>query len=211
MLEVETVRPLRILGIAGSLREHSYNRALLEAAREVAPPGVTIEIYERLGDIPPYNEDVRERGEPEPVRALKAKIREADALLIASPEFNYSVPGVLKNAVDWASRPPQDSPLRRKPVAIMGAATGNFGTVRGQLALRQILEGTKSLVMPEPELLVFRAAERFEHDRLIDPETRNMLRALIESLAEWVHTVQPVVRQRVTTERPAQATSPTAP
>ena len=116
-----------VLGIAGSLRRESYNRALLGAAQRLAPPGVTVERYERLGEIPTYNEDVRVgQGEPEPVRDLKARMAGASALLIATPEYNYGIPGVLKNAIDWASRPYGDNSWDGKPVAVMGASVGHF-------------------------------------------------------------------------------------
>src|ERR1043166_7383167 len=114
-------RPVRVCGIAGSLRKGSYNRALLRAAVELAPDGLEITVFERLGDVPLYNADVEAEGDPEPVVALKAAIRQADALLIATPEYNYGVPAALKNAVDWASRPPSKSVLDGKPAALMGA------------------------------------------------------------------------------------------
>ena len=179
--------PLQVLGIAGSLRKGSYNRGLLRAAVELAPESLQIETYEDLGLIPPYNADVEAEGDPAPVRQLKERIRAADALLIASPEYNYGIPGVLKNAIDWASRPPQSSPLRHKPIAIMGASTGNFGTARAQLALRQTFIFTKSLVLPEPEVYVFRAAERFDDAaNLRDQSTRDHVQRLVEALARWV-------------------------
>lgn len=177
---------VRVLGIAGSLREGSYNRALLRAAVELAPEGMEIRIFEGLAQIPPYNEDVRARGEPESVVALKEAIRQADALLIATPEYNGSVPGVLKNALDWASRPPDASPLDRKPVAIIGASTGNFGTLRAQMHLRQICQITNMLPLNRPEVLVARAAEKFDQQgRLTDETARYLLRLLLEALMDW--------------------------
>src|SRR5439155_23545899 len=121
---------------AGSLRRASYNRGLLRAARSLAPKGMNIHILDIL-DIPLYNEDVHERGFPEAVAQFRARIRAADALLIVTPEYNYSVPGVLKNAIDWASCPPEQ-PFQDKPIAIMGASTGLFGTTRAQRHLRQM-------------------------------------------------------------------------
>src|SRR5690242_14601242 len=115
---------MRACGIAGSLRGGSYNRALLRAAVALAPSGVEIRVFDRLADVPPYNADVEAKGDPEPVGALKQAIRDADALLIVTPEYNYGVPGVLKNAIDWASRPPTGSVLNGKPAAIMGATPG---------------------------------------------------------------------------------------
>lgn len=177
---------LRFLGIAGSLRQGSYNRGLIRAAVELAPADVTIEIYEDLGSIPSYNGDIEAQGEPAPVQDLKTRIRAVDALLIATPEYNYSVPGVLKNAVDWASRPPKDSVLHHKPVALMGASTGHFGTARAQLALRQSFLFTKSFVVIEPEVYVWTAEERFDSaGNLTDQPTRDRVRRLVESLARW--------------------------
>lgn len=177
---------MKILGIAGSLRHGSYNRALLRVAQELSPAEAQITPYTRLGEIQPYNEDVRTQGDPEPVRDLKAQIRAADALLIATPEYNYGIPGVLKNAIDWASRPPEESPLRYKPIALMGASPGNMGTVRAQLALRQTFLFTESYVLLKPEVLVSRAAERFDaQGNLTDQSTRDHVSRLITALIAW--------------------------
>jgi chromate reductase len=181
-----------VLGIAGSLRRESYNRALLGAARRLAPPGVAIELYERLGEIPLYDEDLRvAQGDPEPVRDLKARMAGADALLIATPEYNYGIPGVLKNAIDWASRPPDTSPLRHKPVAIMGASTGQFGTVRAQLQLRHVFVFTESYVLGKPEVLVPRAADKFDGaGELTDPATRDQLAKQLAALVAWAQRLR---------------------
>jgi chromate reductase len=185
MTKSKPVPGLRVLGIAGSLRAGSYNRALLRAARELAPEGMGISTFD-LAPIPLYNADVQAQGDPEPVVALKAAIQEADALLIATPEYNYSIPGVLKNAIDWASRPPDTSPLNGKPVAIMGASTGNYGTARAQMHLRQVCILTNMLPVNRPEVLVFRAQEKFDAEgQLIDEATRQFVRKLLEALAEW--------------------------
>ena len=177
---------IKVLGIAGSLREGSYNRALLRAARDLAPEGLEIRIFERLADIPLYNEDVRAHGDPEPVVALKEAIRRADALLWAAPEYNYSIPGVLKNAIDWASRPPKDSPLNGKPVAIMGATSGLWGTVRSQMHLRQVCVFTNMHPLNKPQVLVARAASKFDDDgHLTDETTRRFVRELLVALVEW--------------------------
>ena len=177
---------LIVCGIAGSLREKSYNRALLRAAVELAPAGMQIRIFDRLAELPPYNADVEAEGDPEPVRALKDAIAAAGALLIATPEYNHGVPGVLKNAIDWASRPAGKSPLNRKPAAILGAAAGNAGTARAQLALRQSFVFTETYVLPRPEVLVGRAAEKFDAEgRLTDEPTRRSLRKLLDALVEW--------------------------
>src|SRR5438067_8071217 len=153
---------IRVAGIVGSLREGSLNKGLLRAAVELAPAGMEIEIYTRLGDIPPYNDDVFQKGDPEPVADLKAFIRGADAILISTPEYNYGIPGVLKNAIDWASRPPGKSVLNRKPAAIMGATPGGTGTARAQLALRQSFVFTETYVLLRPEVLVARAHEKID-------------------------------------------------
>src|SRR5499433_1343101 len=153
---------IKVVGIPGSLREGSFNKGLLRAAVELAPAVMEIQIFTRLGDIPPYNADIDDKGNPEPVQALKTAIREADALLIATPEYNYSVPGVLKNAIDWASRPAGSSVLSRKPAAVMGASMGLHGTARAQMALRQTFVFTETYTMLRPELYLGRAHEKFD-------------------------------------------------
>lgn len=177
---------MKVLGIAGSLRAGSYNRGLLRAAIEVAPAGVELRIFDSLAAIPPYNADVEAKGDPEPVAAFKAAIAAADALLIATPEYNYGVPGVLKNAIDWASRPPGKSVLNRKPAAIMGATPGGTGTARAQLALRQSFVFTETYVLLRPEVLVARAQEKFDAEgRLTDEPTRRFVGQLLEALVAW--------------------------
>ncbi|MFZ6028642.1 MAG: NADPH-dependent FMN reductase [Chloroflexota bacterium] len=177
---------IHALAIAGSLREGSYNRALLRAAQELCPDTLEINIYEGLGEIPLYNEDLRAQGEPPPVKRLKEAIRQADALIIATPEYNFSVPGVLKNAIDWASRPPDDSPLDQKPLAIMGASIGNFGTIRAQTHLRLMCVYTNMLPVNQPEVLVARAQEKFDAaGRLTDETSRDFVRQLLEALVSW--------------------------
>jgi chromate reductase len=174
---------MRILGIPGSLRAGSYNRALLQAARELAPVGMEIVDFD-LRELPFYDGDVEAAGDPEPATAFKEAIRSADALLIATPEYNRSIPGVLKNAVDWASRPPLGSPLAGKPVAIMGASTGRGGTSRAQEHLRAALEFSRADVLSEPEVLVPEAYLRFDGDgRLVDEDSRSVLAELLETLA----------------------------
>ncbi len=182
---------VRILGIPGSLRRLSYNRGLLQAARAVAPDGMPIEIAD-LRPIPLYDGDVDAEGEPQPVAAFKAQIAGADALLIATPEYNHLLSGVLKNAIDWASRPAGKSVLRHKPVAIMGASGGASGTARAQLALRQVLTSTECYVLPSPQVLVPNARERFDAEgRLTDERIREQIRALLEALREWVERFRP--------------------
>jgi chromate reductase, NAD(P)H dehydrogenase (quinone) len=174
---------MRVLGIAGSLRAGSYNRALLEAARELAPPSMEIEEFDLRG-LPFYDGDLEAAGDPAPFAAFKDAIRRSDALLIATPEYNRGIPGVLKNAIDWASRPPLGSPLAGKPVAIMGASTGRGGTARAQEQLRAALEYSRADVVAQPEVLVPEAYMRFDEEgRLTDEETRTRLRSLLDALS----------------------------
>ena len=178
--------PLRVVGFAGSLRRGSYNRALLRAAQELAPPGMIVDIFD-LAPIPLYNGDVEAKGDPAPVAAFKQAINQADAVLMVTPEYNHGVPGVMKNAIDWASRPPTGAVLGGKPVAIMGASPGITGTARGQSQLRQAFEFTNSIAMPQPELLVFRAHEKFDGDgRLTDDATRQFLQKFLAAFAAWI-------------------------
>jgi chromate reductase len=173
---------MRILGIAGSLRESSYNRALLRAARELLPEGVEL-VEHDIRNLPFYDGDVEAAGDPEEVVALKEAIREADALLIATPEYNRGVPGVLKNAIDWASRPALASPLTGKPVAIMGASTGRGGTARAQEQLRSALEFSRANVLEQPEVLVPEAYMRFDGQCvLVDGGVRAELAELVDTL-----------------------------
>ena len=175
---------------AGSLRAGSYNRALLRAAIETAPEGMTIEIVD-IAAIPLYDADLEAVGMPEPVAALKRAIAAADGLLIATPEYNHGVPGVTKNAIDWASRPPRESPLDRKPVGIVGASPGMVGTARGQSQLRQAFEFTNSYCMPQPQVLVARAHEKFDADgRLIDEKTREHLARFLIAFADWIRILR---------------------
>jgi chromate reductase, NAD(P)H dehydrogenase (quinone) len=175
---------LRILGIAGSHRVGSYNRALLRVAHEVAPIGMEIEEFD-IRDLPFYDGDVEAAGDPAAVSALKEAIRVADGLLIATPEYNRGVPGVLKNAIDWASRPPLASPLTGKPVAIIGASTGRGGTARAQEQLRSALEYSRARVLEQPELLVPEAYMSFdENGRLVHEATREDLAELLAALAQ---------------------------
>lgn len=176
---------LVVCGFAGSLREGSYNRALLRAAREVAPAGTEVRIFDRMDEVPLYNADVEAQGDPEGVAALKRAIGEADALLIATPEYNHGVPAVTKNALDWASRPPRPHVLDGKPTAIMGASPGGFGTVRSQLQLRTTLAALNAPTVRQPQLHVSRAADKFDDEgRLTDQATEDRLVALLEALAE---------------------------
>jgi chromate reductase len=173
---------MKILAIPGSLRDGSYNRLLIHAAEELAPEGVEIRTFE-IDDLPLYNQDEDTPDEPEPVAALREQIRDADALLLSTPEYNYSVPGVLKNAIDWASRPYGNAPLTGKPVAIMGASTGMSGTMRAQLAWRPVFLFTDSPMVGKPEVYVAQAGQKFDREgRLMDETARKLIRQLIENL-----------------------------
>jgi chromate reductase len=177
-------KPVRILGIAGSLRRQSYNRALLRAATQVAPEGSSIDIFE-IDGIPPFNAD-DEQNPPEKVVELKRHIRESDAVLFVTPEYNYSIPGVLKNAIDWASRPYGDSAWSGKPAAIMGASTGRIGTARAQYHLRQVMVFLNMFPLNQPEVMVGGANERFDTvGNLTDEQTREYVHLLVESLVDW--------------------------
>jgi chromate reductase, NAD(P)H dehydrogenase (quinone) len=178
---------LRVLGIVGSLRKGSYNRALLRAAVEFAPPELEIRVFEELAEIPSYDGDVESAGDPPPVAALKRAIAESDAVLIATPEYNHSIPGVLKNAIDWASRPAGQSVLRGKAAGMIGATTGNGATIRAQLALRQALDGVGGMyVMPEPNVLIARVGELFDAEgQLAHEATLRHLRTFLAAFAAW--------------------------
>jgi chromate reductase, NAD(P)H dehydrogenase (quinone) len=190
--QTEATQMIHILGFAGSLRRGSYNRALLRAAQELAPEGMEIEIFD-LTPVPLYNADIEAQGDPESVAAFKAAIRRADALLIACPEYNHGVPGVLKNAIDWASRPPRTAVLDRKPLALMGASPGMTGSARGQSQLRQAFVFTNSYALPQPEMLVAHAQEKFDNQgALTDERTRDFLHQLLGALAEWAMRFRPV-------------------
>ena len=173
-----------ILGFAGSLRKDSYNKALLRAAAELVPKGAKLEIFDIEG-IPLYNQDL-EYEMPAKVKEFKAKIRSADAILVATPEYNYSIPGVLKNAIDWASRPLGDNSFEGKAVAIMSASIGMLGGVRAQYHLRQVFVSLNMYPINKPEVIVPFAKEKFdENGRLKDDETRTKIRELLENLVTW--------------------------
>ena len=176
--------PVRILGIAGSLRRASYNRAALRAAMQHVPQDATLDIFE-LDGIPGFNQD-EEQNPPAKVSEFKRRIREADAILIVTPEYNYSIPGVLKNAIDWASRPYGDSAWSGKPVALMGASIGTIGTARAQYHLRQVFVFLNMFPINQPEVMISNAAERFDAEgNLTDETTKKLIRQLLQSLADW--------------------------
>lgn len=174
---------MHILGIAGSLRRDSYNKSLLRAALELLPQNVELEIFD-LDGIPPFNQDL-ELKPPTKVKDLKARIRAADALVIATPEYNYSIPGVLKNAIDWASRPYSDNAFDDKPVAFMGASIGMIGTARAQYHLRQSSVFLNMHPLNRPEVMVPNAQDRIRDGKVTDPVTRDLIRQLLEGLAAW--------------------------
>ncbi len=185
-----TRKPIKILGIPGSLRKNSYNRGLIRAAQAVAPEGVEVTMY-LLHDLPFYNADVEAVGDPEAVTQLKNAIAEADALLIATPQYNASVPGVLKNAIDWASRTPRSSVLMDKPIAIVGVTPGKSFTEPAQIELRKILKFTKSRVMPEPQVKLGSAPDRYaENPEMPDEETRQQIREVLDALVDFVQQEQ---------------------
>lgn len=180
-----------VLGMSGSLRAQSTNTSLLRAAIALAPPGIAVEPYSGLSDLPIYNEDLDTDDPPEPVVDLRRRITEADAVLFVTPEYNYSIPGGLKNAIDWASRPHPGSSLRFKPVAAMGASPGHFGTVRAQLALRQVWLWTESTPVTRPQVHVFRSHERFDdRGNLVDEDTMSMVVELLEALRQIARASQ---------------------
>jgi chromate reductase, NAD(P)H dehydrogenase (quinone) len=177
---------MRVLGISGSLRRDSYNSGLLRAAADVLPSGVELEVFDGLKAIPPYDADDDVDVAPAPVQELRKAIADADAVLIATPEYNASVPGVLKNALDWASRPHATNPLRGKPAAVVGTSTGMFGAVWAQSDARKVLSTIGARVV-DRELPVPEAAERFDADgTLSDPEVEAQLSELLADLAEAV-------------------------
>lgn len=180
---------VNIFGIAGSLRKGSYNRAALRAAVTLVPAGSTLEIFDLEG-IPPFNED-HEKEFPPRAREFKSKVSAADAILIVTPEYNYSVPGVLKNAIDWASRPYGDSAWNAKPVAVMGATPGMLGTARAQYHLRQMFVFLNMFPLNQPEVMIADAAEKFdEQGTLKDPKTSEKIKELLGALVDWTRRLK---------------------
>ena len=179
---------INILGIAGSLRQSSYNRGLLRAAVELAPADSKIEVFE-LDDLPGFNQDL-EQSPPPRVAEFKRKIRDADAILFVTPEYNYSVPGVLKNAIDWASRPYGDNAWNGKPAAIMGASIGGIATARAQYHLRQMMVFLNMFPVNQPEVMVANASEKFdEQGNLIDDTAKDFIRQLLDNLVDWTRRI----------------------
>jgi chromate reductase len=170
-----------VLAIAGSLRRDSLNRQLLRAAADLVPSGMTIDVYDELSSIPLFDEDLEQQATIGSVARLRGLVASAGGLLIATPEYNWSIPGVLKNAIDWLSRPAPAEVLIGKPIAIIGASSGRWGTRLAQSHLRQVLTATESLVMPAPALFV--------RDGVIDASTQKQLAALLDAFARWIEMV----------------------
>jgi chromate reductase len=185
-----SLAPIKVLGLPGSLRKGSFNAALLRVAAEVLPPSITLEVAD-LSAVPLFNQDLLTAGGfPEPVAELRRRVAEADALLFATPEYNYSIPAVLKNAIDWVSRPP-NQPFSGKPAAIMGASMGGFGTVKAQMHLRQVFVFLDIHPLNKPEVLVSRAHEKFDAEgKLTDEPTRKGVHDLLVSLEAWTRRLR---------------------
>ncbi|MCR4393970.1 MAG: NAD(P)H-dependent oxidoreductase [Dehalococcoidales bacterium] len=183
-------KTFKILGFAGSLRKGSYNRALLRTAAQLLPEGIALEIFD-LDGIPLYNADL-EASMPEKVKLFKSAIRNADAILIATPEYNRSISGVLKNAIDWASRPPQDNPFDGKPVALMSASTGMLGGAGAQYHLRQTFVFLNMHPLNRPEVFVSFANQKFDaNGNFTDEKGKQLIRDLIIALVDWTRRLYP--------------------
>ncbi len=184
-----------IFAISGSLRDGSYNAAALLAARDLAPRGVKLDIFDHLGEIPPFNEDME--GDPvDAVVDLKRRIERADAVVIATPEYNYSVPGVLKNAIDWASRPYGKNSWAGKPVAVMGASIGMLGSARAQYHLRQMFVFLDMHPVNQPEVIIPMAADRFDDNgELTDDASKRFISELMENLVAWTQRLKATQRE----------------
>ena len=180
---------IKVLGLCGSLRKGSFNRMALKAASELMPGGMTMSTHE-IHDIPLFNADVQAAGWPAPVKALRDAVGAADAILFATPEYNHSVTGVLKNAIDWASRPP-DQPFKGKPCAIIGASPGVMGSVRSQVHLRDICVFLDLHPVNQPEVMIGNADKRFDVEgKLTDETTRKFLGQLMTAFADWCHKLK---------------------
>jgi chromate reductase len=182
-------KKVNILGFAGSLRKNSYNKALLRATTELIPEDATLEIFDLEG-IPLFNQDL-ETQMPEKVKEFKTRIKAADAILIATPEYNYSIPGVLKNAIDWASRPYPDNSFEGKPTAVMSASTGMLGGARAQYHLRQTFVSLKMYPINKPEVILTFASQKIDKNgKVTDETTRKFIRELLENLIAWTRRLR---------------------
>lgn len=180
---------IRVFAFCGSLRKGSFNRMALRAAEELAPEGMSFATCD-IGEMPLYNEDVRQLGFPAAVETMRERIEAADAVLFVTPEYNYSMPGVLKNAIDWASRPP-DQPFAGKPTAIMGATPSMLGTARAQYHLRQVCVYLNMFPVNRPEVMIAAADKKFDADgRLTDEATRKLIAQLMKALADWTERLR---------------------
>ncbi|HEX3664807.1 MAG TPA: NADPH-dependent FMN reductase [Rhizomicrobium sp.] len=180
---------IRVFAFCGSLRSGSFNRMTLRAAEELAPERMRFESFD-IGEMPLYNEDVRQQGFPPSVEMIRDRIRAADAILFVTPEYNYSIPGVLKNAIDWASRPP-DQPFAGKPAAIMGASPSVFGTARAQYHLRQVCVYLNMFPVNQPEVLIAAADKKFDaNGRLTDEITRQIIARQMNVFADWIERLR---------------------
>ncbi len=189
MSESAINKTVNILGIAGSLRRDSYNRATLRAAQLLVPDDARLEIFE-LDGIPGFNQD-DEQHPPAKVIELKARVRALDAILFVTPEYNYSIPGLLKNAIDWASRPYGDNAWNGKPVAVLGASVGMLGTARAQYHLRQVFVFLNMYPLNQPEVMIANATERFDAaGNLIDEKAKNLIHQLLQNLIVWTRQLQ---------------------
>ena len=180
----------KVLAMCGSLRKGSYNRAALRAAAELLPNGITLDVAD-ISQLPLYNEDVRQAGFPPPAQQLRDQILAADALLFVTPEYNYSISGVLKNAIDWASRPP-NQPFEGKPVGIMGATASLWGTTRAQYDLRKMCVYLNMFPLNKPEVLIAQAQSKFDAElKLTDKTTRDTIAQLMVALRDWTRRLRP--------------------
>ena len=196
MSDVAISYTVHVFAVAGSLRKDSWNKKLLRAAIELVPPGMMIHQFDGLPDIPPYDADIDVDPRPESVSAMKQSLAACDGLLIVTPEYNYGIPGVLKNAIDWASRPAATSPLLGKVALLMGASTGMAGTARAQLQLRQNFVFTKTTVLPPPEILVAKAPEKFDaQGRLTDEVAKQLIAERLRTLGEWIYKLRAGVKR----------------
>lgn len=181
---------LKVLGISGSLRKGSYNTALLKACAEMMPAGMTMSGYARLDDIPLFNQDVFDAGIPEPAKRFRAEVTAADGILIASPEYNFSVTAALKNAIDWGSRPPNQV-FNEKPIALFSSSQGPMGGARVQYDLRRILGQLWGHVLPRPEVFIGNVASKVDaHGKITDEATRKFLTDLMAGFKTWIERMQ---------------------
>ena len=188
-IERTAERPIKILGIAGSVRENSYNKLLLHAVSKLLPPHAELEIFD-ISEIPLYNQDIEETAFPDEVKEFKAKIEAADALLISTPEYNHAYPGVLKNAIDWASRPYGHNSFDGKPVAVISASPGLFGGIGAQDQLKHVLLALNTRLVTQPQVIVTSAHQKIDQDaNILDPNTKQFATQLITNLVNFTRRI----------------------